>query len=40
MFKDGVRGDTLDAVVTDLASDISERGGPGIRWFYGLAGGA
>ena len=23
MFEDGVRGDALDAVVTDLASDIS-----------------
>ena len=24
MFEDGVGGDALDAVVTDLASDISE----------------
>ena len=37
MFEDGVGGDALDAVVTDLASDISQGSGPRVRWFEALA---
>ena len=37
MFEDGIGGDALDAVVTDLASDISQGSGPRVGWFDGLA---
>jgi len=37
LFKNRFRGDSLDAVVTNLASDITEGSSPRIRWFYGLA---
>ena len=30
VFEDGIGGDPLDAVVTDLASDISQGSGPGV----------
>ena len=37
MFEDGIGGDALNAVVTDLTSDISQGSGPRVRWFDGLA---
>jgi hypothetical protein len=35
LFKDSVSGDALDAIVTDLASDLSQSVGPRVRWFDG-----
>jgi hypothetical protein len=37
VFKDGIRGDALDAIMTCLSVNIPELGGPGVRWCYGSA---
>ena len=39
MFKDGIRGDPLQSIMADGAADVSQGSGPGVRWFYDLAGG-
>ena len=39
MFEDGVGGDTLHAVMADLASDVSQGSGPRVGWFYGFTSG-
>lgn len=35
LFKNRIGGDALDAVMTDLASDIPEGSGPRVLWFCG-----
>jgi hypothetical protein len=35
LLEDGVGGNALNAIVTDLTSDIPEQGSPRVWWFYG-----
>jgi hypothetical protein len=37
LLEDGIGGNALNAIVTDLTSDIPEQGSPRVWWCYGLA---